>query len=128
MKKIENIIYYILDKFAPIRFHILRIVLAGVFIYFGYTGLVTPEMWASYVPDWALRFTTAEQLVQLHGIFEISAGLLLLFKIKTRIISAVLFINLIQIITTLDFGPTMVRDIGLLAGLYVLSTQPVHEH
>lgn len=125
MNILQNIfarIHRFLDILEPYNQDVLRIVIGLVFVYFGYTGIVTPTMWSSFVPSWTSFIGSPEQLVQLHGIAEAALGLLLIAKIQTRIIAALLFLNLVQIITTLSFGPTMVRDFAILAGLFVLAT------
>ena len=128
MNTLHNVLaraYAILDKLTPYSTSVLRIVIGLVFIYFGYTGIVTPDMWAGFVPEWTSFLGTPEKLVQLHGIAEVALGLLLILGIQTRIIALLLFLNLAHIITTLEFGPSMVRDFGILAGLFTLTaTQP----
>lgn len=85
-------------------------------------------MWAGFVPEWTSFLGTPEKLVQLHGIVEVALGLLLILGIQTRIIALLLFLNLAHIITTLEFGPSMVRDFGILAGLFTLTASQTNQN
>lgn len=92
---------------------VLRIGIAFVFIWFGWSGLMEPQRWISLVPTWTASIAPALTLVRAHGIFELLFGLLLFFGYAKRLASALLFASLIQTLTLLEFGPIMVRDIGL---------------
>jgi uncharacterized membrane protein YphA (DoxX/SURF4 family) len=68
MEKIHTTI----DKYSTYSLSILRISLGVVFLYFGWTSIVTPQMWTGFVPTWTNIFLPAQTLVQLHGIVEVA--------------------------------------------------------
>lgn len=101
-----------LSDFAPV---ILRLGLAAVYIWFGFSQLANPNMWTSMVPAWASGFLGlgTMAIVYMNGIFEIIAGGLLAFGVGVRLISGLLFIHLLVIACDLGIGPIGVRDFGL---------------
>lgn len=107
---------------------VMRVLMGLVFLYFGYTGVWKSEMWVDYVPTWTSSIASAITLVKIHGVAEIILGALLILNFRARIVASILFIDLLHIITTLNWGPTMVRDIGLLAPLFAIAVKsPRHE-
>lgn len=110
----------IIDRFSHLSPIILRVFLGIVFIYFGWTSITTPDMWSGYVPAWTSFIAGAETLVRIHGIVEIALGLLLVMGIQTRIIALILFLDLLHIITLLEFGSVWMRDLGLAGSLLSL--------
>jgi uncharacterized membrane protein YphA (DoxX/SURF4 family) len=116
MEKIHTFI----DRYEKNSLSILRISLGIVFIYFGWTSIVTPQMWAGFVPAWTHMFLPALTLVQLHGISEVAFGLLLIMGIQTRVVAFFLFFDLLHILTLLDFGPVWMRDLGLTGAMLSL--------
>lgn len=104
---------------------ILRLSIGIVFLYFGWTSLVTPMMWSSYVPEWTTAMIGAETLVRLHGIMEIALGILLVAGIFTRVVALVLFLDLLHILTLLDFGPVWMRDLGLAGAVLSIILMPI---
>lgn len=110
------------EKYAPL---ILRIGLAFVFMWFGWSGIANTQMWVAMVPSWALVFGSAATLVKIHGAFELFFGLLLFAGILTRLSAFLLLLSLLQTLTILSWGPVMVRDIGLtLALIAIVLTNP----
>lgn len=100
---------------------ILRIGLGFVFIWFGWSGLTNTAMWTGLVPEWLTGIAPAETLVKGHAIFELVFGLLLCAGIWTRWVAILLLLNLIHTITLLNYGPVMIRDIGLAAALLAIA-------
>lgn len=92
---------------------VLRIALAFVFLWFGFSQISDAAMWTSFVPTWATAITSAGTLVYINGIFEIIAGSLLAFGIIPRYVAALLGLHLIIISTSLGLTAVGVRDIGL---------------
>lgn len=101
---------------------ILRFGLGFVFMWFGWSGLVHPELWTGLVPAWMDAIISAEILVRLHGIFELIGGLLLFAGIYTRLVAALLGLSLLQTIFLLGYNAITVRDIGLFFSLVTLAT------
>ena len=92
---------------------ILRIALAFVFLWFGFSQMSNAAQWVGFVPDWATSIMSAGMLVYLNGIFEIIAGLMLAIGIVPRYIALLLGIHLFIISSSLAFAAVGVRDIGL---------------
>lgn len=101
---------------------LLRIALAFVFLWFGFSQLGDTGAWVSVVPSWAIGISgmAAGTLVILNGIFEIIMGILLVFGIWTRVVAWVLGIHLFMIAVSFGFTAIGVRDIGLSLGTIAL--------
>ncbi len=101
-----------LSNIAPV---VLRLGLAAVYVWFGFSQLSNPNMWTSLVPAWAsgLLGMSTLTIVHLNGVFEIIAGGMLAFGFYVRLVSGLLFIHLLIIATHLGIGPVGVRDFGL---------------
>ena len=114
-----------LDRFSQYAPLTLRVGLAFVFIWFGWSGLTNPTMWVGLVPAWTAMFGSAYNLVLIHGAFELVLGLTLLFGFYTRLSATLLLISLLQTLTILGWGAVMVRDIGLtLALISIILAKP----
>lgn len=93
----------------------LRIAIASVFLWFGFSQLKGAESWTRLVPDYVLSILplSPTTLVHIHGSVEILLGLLLLLGLFTRTVALLLAINLAHITFILGYGPTGVRDFAL---------------
>jgi len=105
-----------LPLFAPV---VLRLGLAGVFIWFGLSQLISPTMWVSYIPSWAVNLSgfAPTTLVVFNGLFEVVMAVLLAFGILNRIVAGLLFLHMVAIVGDVGLSPVGVRDIGLAVGL-----------
>ena len=74
-----------LEPYAPL---VLRVGLAFVFMWFGWSGVSNPTIWTGLVPAWTAAIAAPESLVQAHGAFELIFGLLLFAGIGTRIVKS----------------------------------------
>lgn len=92
---------------------LLRISLAFVFLWFGFSQISNPSIWTSFVPEWATNIMDAGVLVLLNGVLEIIAGFLLAFGIFPRYVALLLGVHLFIIATSLGLSAIGVRDIGL---------------
>lgn len=92
---------------------LLRLALAFVFLWFGFSQISDAAMWTSFVPDWATTIASAGTLVLLNGLIEIVAGAALAFGILTRWVGLLLGIHLFVIAVSLGLTAIGVRDIGL---------------
>ncbi len=110
MKSLSNF-HDRMHDYSPL---VLRLGVAFVFIWFGWSGISNTDMWTSLVPTWALAIAPATTLVWLHGMFELIFGLLLFAGIWTRGVAFFLLLSLIQTLTLLSWGPVMVRDIAIM--------------
>ena len=65
---------------------ILRIGLAALFLWFGFSQLIDGLSWVSWVPEWAVNLLhiPPAMIVLLNGAFEVVAGSLLALNIWTR--------------------------------------------
>ncbi len=101
-------------SYAPM---VLRVGLGFVFIWFGFSGITNPQMWVGLVPEWTSVFGPATTLVLIHGIVELIGGIMLCAGWYVRPVGIILLLSLLQTLTILNFGPVMVRDIGLAIAL-----------
>lgn len=105
-----------MQKCAPV---ILRIGLAIVFIWFGFSQIGNPGMWERLIPASVTGFTglSATTMVLFNGSFEIVFGLCLLFGFFTRVVSLLLALHMIHITLVLVMGSgwnaISIRDLGL---------------
>jgi len=102
---------------------VLRLGLATVFLWFGFSQLLDGVNWVSWVPVWAVNFLhiPPAMIVLLNGAFEVIAGGLLAFNILTRWAALALALHLAVI--TFEIGLTQigVRDFGLMMATLALS-------
>lgn len=101
-----------LPRYAPL---VLRWTLAAVYMWFGFSQLMTPTIWTSMVPEWAMGMSgmQAATVIHLNGLFEIVASLLLILGIGVRYVALVLAGHLFVIAYELGWSATGVRDFGL---------------
>lgn len=109
--------YNKLSRYAP---YVLRMSIGFVFMWFGWSGITNVDMWTGLVPTWATHIASAEMLVLLHGWFELICGILLFSGFLVRIVSGLLFLNLLHIIFLLEPGAVMIRDIGIVGTLLAI--------
>ena len=109
-----------LQKFSPI---ILRIALALIFLWFGFSQLTSSLNWVKMVPEWAVNLLNLPpaMIVMGNGIFEIILGSLLAMGFFVRIISFIFALHLIPITINLGLSPNAVRDFGLILSSLSLS-------
>lgn len=95
---------------------ILRIGLAFVFMWFGWSQLFDQAKWLSLIPAWAVTLSgmTAQTIVMINGVFEIAMAILLSAGIWIRPVSVLLFIHLGMIVGDLGITAVGIRDIGLM--------------
>ncbi|MDP2668374.1 MAG: DoxX family protein [bacterium] len=103
--------------------HLLRLGMAAVFLWFGFSQLFDGLRWVAYVPQWAsdLLHLPPAMLVLGNGAFEVVMGTLIATNILVRIPALILGLHLIPI--ALDFGMTAtgVRDFGLIIASFSLA-------
>ena len=103
--------------------HLLRLSIAGVFLYFGFSQLIDSLSWVSVVPTWATDLVNLPPaiIVMANGIFEIVLASMLAMGFFVRIISFVLALHLIPIALSFGFSATAMRDLGLALSSFALS-------
>ncbi len=102
---------------------ILRLGLAVLFLWFGFSQLLDGINWVSWVPEWAVNVfhLPPAMIVLANGLFEVVAGALLALNIWTRPVAFVLALHLLVI--TIEIGATAIgmRDLALTAATFALS-------
>lgn len=113
-----------------IGYTLLRLALAFVFLWFGFSQLSNAALWTAFVPEWATKIMSAGTLVLLNGVFEIAAGILIAFNVFTRYVALLLGLHLFVIASSLGLTAIGVRDIGLslaTLSLFFLKSDSVEE-
>lgn len=102
---------------------VLRYAFALLFFWFGFAQLTDATSWTIFLPEWTGYFPIpAEMLVQINGLFEICAAVLLTLGIYTRVIAGFLALHLFGIAASVG-GATGVRDAALGAMGVALALQ-----
>lgn len=94
---------------------ILRLSMAGVYLYFGFSQLMDTDRWVSIVPDWAINLLpmSADMMVMANGGMEVVLGALLALGLLVRPIAIILAIHLFVIAWGFGLTPLGIRDFGL---------------
>jgi uncharacterized membrane protein YphA (DoxX/SURF4 family) len=94
--------------------HLLRLGLAGVFLWFGFSQLIDSLRWVSIVPEWAVNLLhiPPAMIVMANGLFEVVLASILAMGFFVRTTSLILGLHLTLIAFDFGFTATGVRDIG----------------
>jgi len=108
------------EPYAPV---ILRIGLAFLFLWFGFSQLLNTASWISWVPAWApaLSHLGVDDIVMLNGSFEIIAGAFLAIGIWVRWAALLLGLHLLVIVGDIGLSAIGVRDLALSLSTFALS-------
>lgn len=102
---------------------VLRLGLAAMFLWFGFSQLLDGLNWVGWVPEWAVNLLhlPPAMIVLLNGAFEVVAGGLIACNILTRWAALALAAHLALI--TIEIGMTQigVRDFGLTVATLALA-------
>jgi uncharacterized membrane protein YphA (DoxX/SURF4 family) len=93
----------------------LRIGLAGVFIYAAVSAFKTPAAWISYIPSFGTKFVSAKVSLDMVSVIQLLvAGLLLVGKYIKY--AAIVSILLLAGIVIFNFNTLLItfRDVGLI--------------
>lgn len=98
-----------------IGFEILRLALAGVFLWFGFSQLFNSLAWVGIVPNWAVNILHMPPafIVLGNGLLEVVLGSLLALGILSRYVALVLALHLFVIAFEMGFSAIGIRDFGL---------------
>ncbi|HWO07401.1 MAG TPA: DoxX family protein [Candidatus Paceibacterota bacterium] len=110
-----------------IGYHILRLGLAALFLWFGFSQLLDGVNWVSWVPEWAVNLVGLPPalIVLLNGAFEVVAGALIALNLFTRWAALLLALHLAVITFDIGLNAIGVRDFGLtMATLALVFLQP----
>lgn len=106
-----------------IGYHILRLGLAAVSLWFGFSQLVDSINWVGWVPEWAVNLINLPpaMIVLGNGVFEVVLGALLALNLFVRPVAALLALHFLVI--TIEIGMTAigVRDFGLTCATAALA-------
>lgn len=108
------------SSYAPV---VLRLGIAFVFIWFGFSGLTNTDMWIRLVPEWATSIAPAATLVKIHGLIELVFGIFLALGFYARVSALVLLLSLGHTLLLVS-GAIFIRDVGLAVALVSLILQP----
>ena len=101
-----------LSKYSPL---VLRLGIAVVFLWFGFSQIKNPAGWTRMVPEYAQNLFpgSVNTMIMFNGIFEVVLASLLLLGLFTRTVSLLLSIHLFHITTIVGYGATGARDFAL---------------
>ena len=102
---------------------LLRLGLAGVYLWFGFSQLIDSLRWVSIVPDWAVNLLhlPPAMIVMANGLFEVVLAGILAMGFFVRTTSLILGLHLTLIAFDFGFTATGIRDIGLVVSAFALS-------
>ncbi len=103
-----------------ILFWISKIILVGVFLYFGIESIFDPNIYGNLVPEFVTKFISPEIAVIIHGGVEVVCALLILFGLGSFLPYIILLISFLGVLISVS-GTTLIRDIGILAGILLLT-------
>ena len=101
---------------------ILRLAMAGVYLFFGFSQLFNGIQWVSLVPDWAVNLLhiPPAMIVFGNGLLELVLGTLLVVGVWVGPVAILLALHLFVIATGFGFSPLGVRDFGLSLATFSL--------
>lgn len=107
---------------SRLGFLVLRLGLAAVFLWFGFSQLFDGINWVSSVPEWAVNLISLPpaMIVLTNGLLEVVFGSILAMGLWTRFASLVLALHLVPIMLNIGFTPIGVRDFGLMMATIAL--------
>ncbi|MBL8158018.1 DoxX family protein [bacterium] len=105
---------------------VLRIGLAILFLWFGFSQFFDQSAWTSWVPQWAMNITglEAEMIVLLNGGFEIAMGVLLALGLYIRPAAILLGLHLAVLVFEIGLSPIGMRDFAIMMATFALSFLP----
>lgn len=102
---------------------VLRVGLAAVFLWFGFSQLFDSLNWIGWVPEWAVNLFHIPPafIVLANGTFEVIAGALLVANFFVRPVAILLALHLVVITVEIGFNAIGVRDFGLTMATLALA-------
>jgi uncharacterized membrane protein YphA (DoxX/SURF4 family) len=112
---------------SELGYHVLRLGLAAVFLWFGFSQLIDSLIWVSVVPEWAsdLLNMPPAMIVMVNGALEILLGSLLALGFFVRPAAAILAVHLLVIAIDFGFSAVGVRDFGLVFATSALALMSI---
>lgn len=105
---------------------VLRVGLAVLFLWFGFSQFLDQAAWTSWVPEWAMNLTglEAEMIVLLNGGFEIAFGVLLALGLYVRPAALLLALHLAFITFEIGLNSVGLRDFAIMMATFALALMP----
>lgn len=105
---------------------VLRVGLATLFLWFGFSQFLDQSAWISWVPEWAMNLTglEAEMIVLLNGGFEIAFGILLALGLYIRPAAMLLGLHLAVLVFEIGLSPIGLRDFAIMMASFALALMP----
>lgn len=105
---------------------VLRVGLAVLFLWFGFSQFLDQSAWVSWVPDWVLAMTglEAEMVVLLNGGLEIALGILLALGLYIRPAAILLGLHLAVITFEIGVNSVGMRDFAIMMATFALALMP----
>jgi len=97
-----------MKKYSPL---LLRVGIAIVLLWFGFSQIKNPSSWVRMLPQFLQ--SSGNTFIYLNGIFEIIFAILLLLGLFTRLVSLIAGLHLIVIALFVVSGPTGARDVAI---------------
>lgn len=103
--------------------HVLRLGLAAVFLWFGFSQLMDSLQWVNIVPAWAVALIhlPPAMIVMANGLLEVFLGSLIALGFFVGPAAAILALHLFVIALDFGFSATGIRDFGLVFAVAALS-------
>ena len=103
-----------IDKYKDYAPVVVRVVIALVFLWFGFNLVLDTENWLGWLPQWAFALPISSELfLQLNGIFQAVFGAVLISGYFTRISALLLSLHLFGIAVNLGYNDIFIRDLGM---------------
>lgn len=113
-----------IDKYKDFGPAILRVGIAAVYLYFGISQLINPDLFVFWLPDWTNSLPLSQTMfIYANGVFEVIFGALLALGLFTRISSLLLGLHLAAITFSIGFTQIGVRDFGLTLATFAIFFQ-----
>lgn len=115
-----------MDSKAEWGIFILRVGLAILFLWFGFSQILDQAAWVSWVPEWASNITglEAEMIVLLNGSAEIALGILLALGLYIRPAAILLGLHLALITFEIGLNSVGMRDFAIMMATFALALMP----
>jgi len=103
--------------------HVLRLGLAAVFLWFGFSQLIDSLSWVNLVPDWATSLLNLPpaMIVMANGLLEIVLGSLIALGFFVGPAALILAAHLFVIACDIGLSAVGVRDFGLVFATIALA-------
>jgi uncharacterized membrane protein YphA (DoxX/SURF4 family) len=101
---------------------VLRLGLAALFLWFGFSELVDTLKWVSWVPTWAVNLfhLSPAMIVLLNGVVEVIGGSLLALDLFVPVVAFVLGLHLLIIVIDIGLDAVGVRDAAIMFATFAL--------